>query len=454
MKLYYGLTNYHLLCCVLHKIIYNSDETAIFVASQGILKSRIENLKKYKIFDSVYFLEDTILRNNAFLSLSSGSTDIEIDSEISKFVVEYEKFLPFDLKSFDDLYIAADHGVLGLYILAKKYRYNYMEDGRGIYSNWETLDNLLKIKNPTLEVVCSHLNAYGKSEQIIKRYIAFDSQKERFDSTTCVDFRVDELLKKLSQKEIDTILKIFQLKAPKIDINSRNALILTQRFSTYHMLTEEENILLYALLADFFASDCNIYLKPHPADKSEYIKMFFKDNIIDKEIPSELLRIIIRKRFDIGICTYSSSINSLKDCINDIYDIDESIVNYPQNIFKIYALFELAKNVHATITNNDDKIFKMFEQFYQLKYKRSISYINNKSKSDIIVSNNFFEGANLAMQISIINQNLDFIFNIPEEEIIYMNATTPKIRNEILNFKMERLLKISKLRIKIKVIKI
>lgn len=109
------------------------------------------------------------------------------------------------------------------------------------------------------------------------------------------------------------------------------------------MLKEDDCVLIYALLYDFFAKDCAIYLKPHPADKCKYDNVFKCATLIEKELPSELIRYIINKKFDIGISTYSSSINSLKPYIKEIYNIDESVVNFKNTIFKLYTLFELAK---------------------------------------------------------------------------------------------------------------
>ena len=127
MILYYGLTNYHLLSCILHKLIYNSKEESIFVASQGILKSRIDNLKKSKIFDEVYYLEDTNIRDGCFNILKENSSEKEIKKVTSDFIRKYEKILPFNINKLDNIYLAADHGVFGIYVIMKKHQYIYID---------------------------------------------------------------------------------------------------------------------------------------------------------------------------------------------------------------------------------------------------------------------------------------------------------------------------------------
>ena len=159
VKLYYGLTNYHLLCSILHKFMYNSKQETAFFASQGILKNRIDVLRNLKIFDKVYYLEDTPLRDEMFNQLIINSQEENIKDITNEFVKKYEKILPFNISEFDDFYLAADHGVFGIYMLMKKIKYTYLEDGRGIYSNWEVLDNLLKIKNPGIRIMSLYYRA-------------------------------------------------------------------------------------------------------------------------------------------------------------------------------------------------------------------------------------------------------------------------------------------------------
>ncbi len=451
MRLYYGLTNYHLLCCILHKIIYGKNEQSIFVASQGILKNRMAALKKNGIFKEVYYLEDTDIRNRAFNSLNKKSTQKEIENRISIFVAQYDKLLPFNIKDFSEIYLNADHGALGIYVLAKQYKYNYIEDGRGIYSNWKILDDLLKIKNPGLEKVCAYLNAYGRSEFIINRYIALDSQGVNYTNNDFYDFMVDKLLSSLPKSKMKKILNIFDVKKHHFYTNRKKALILTQRFSTYKMLDDNECILLYALLADFFAPDCEIYLKPHPADKSEYIKLFDKKSIIDREMPSELLPYSINAKFDIGICTYSSSINSLKNDIDKIYNIDKSIVDKFKDIFKIYAIFELAKSEFLKVITNSDKLFYLFEEAYNLNSNNIVGYECDGKNFKATIRKTSFDGNNMIMRISLIDRNNRLNLNINKNEYLYIKLHDLRLKESFLNFNLDKTLKLSRFNIKVEI---
>lgn len=237
MNLYYGLTNYHLLCSILHKIIYLPNEKAIFVASQGALKNRINDLKKIGIFDDVYYIEDKEMRDKELNYLSEKSSVFEIEKASNKFVNNYSKIIPFDINKINKFYIFADHGAFGLYLLIKKQRYIYLEDAKGLYSNWKNLDKILKVKDPGMRMVALHYKAYGKSNLVIDRYVDYNSQLNNYDLSKCIHFEVNSLIDKVDNKNLKKIVQLFKLKKYELKNKDKVVLVLTQRFSTYKLLT-------------------------------------------------------------------------------------------------------------------------------------------------------------------------------------------------------------------------
>ena len=56
MDLYYAMTNYHILCCILHKLVFGKDKKAILWISSYLLDNQpgaVSALKESAIFDDV-----------------------------------------------------------------------------------------------------------------------------------------------------------------------------------------------------------------------------------------------------------------------------------------------------------------------------------------------------------------------------------------------------------------
>lgn len=241
MILYYGLTNYHLLCSIVHKFLYCNNEDAIFIASEGRLKNRIKKLKKSKIFKDIYYIEDKKLRDNLLnkpLICEEKINNKLLEKIAKKYISEYKNIFPYNLDNFKDLYILADHGALGLYLLMTNKRFHYIEDASGVYSKWKNLDRILNEKDKGMAIMCRHYNAYGKSNLIIDKYISFKHQFNNCKFNNCIDFEIDSLLNKLNCQQLKEILNIFDFRQYNIPKNNnKNALILTQRFTTFNLLS-------------------------------------------------------------------------------------------------------------------------------------------------------------------------------------------------------------------------
>lgn len=253
---------------------------------------------------------------------------------------------------------------------------------------------------------------------------------------------------------MDKIFKVFNLKQYSIDYNKKNALVLTQRFSTYGMLNQEECILMYALLCDFFAKDCKIYLKPHPADKCKYDEVFREQVVLEKEMPSELIRFIIKKNFDVGISTYSSSINSLKNYINHVYNMDDSIINFKNNIFKLYAIFEIANNFDGNVIVKDELLDRIFEECYNLNNKKGyiFNYSDVEKENTHIIKDYYFSESNCIIKINKEIENQDMSNELLNKtDVLYMRINNEKFINKLINFKFDKVLSISKVHITIQI---
>lgn len=205
---------------------------------------------------------------------------------------------------------------------------------------------------------------------------------------------------------------------------------------------------MYSLLSDIFFNQYNIFLKPHPGDLSNYEIVFSNQIIIDREMPSELIKFIMHKKFDDGICTYTTSIDSLKAYINNVYEFDDTIVEFKDIVFKLYFLYEIAKELNFSINMKETTLSKNLEKLYNLDGKNNIYYeINAIDNESIIVKNNYFFEANIIVEIK---EKFPNYYKTPNyTEKLYMKVNNEKLKNYILKFKKNIEFKLSKCPIEI-----
>lgn len=112
------------------------------------------------------------------------------------------------------------------------------------------IENIENISLVELKNILNSVPIDKRYEFDIKtKYISFDSQKSDCNLTNCVDFDVNQLLNKISNTQLKNILTVFNVKNYDINLNRRNALVLTQRFSTYKMLETNECVLLQSAIS-------------------------------------------------------------------------------------------------------------------------------------------------------------------------------------------------------------
>lgn len=207
---------------------------------------------------------------------------------------------------------------------------------------------------------------------------------------------------------------------------------------------------MYALLCDIFAPKHKIFLKAHPGDKSDYSKVFKNEIILEKEIPAELIRFLINKKFDTGICTFSSSIRSVAPYINDIYNIDDTVVEFKDKIFKLLVLFELAKSLNLNVKYEKDSFIDFFRQYYSLNGNNYIKFnCYAANDEDIVVKDQYFETANVIIEINKILEDSNISKDIKNTEMLYIRVNDLILKKQIINFKFIKALPLSKVNISI-----
>lgn len=127
--------------------------------------------------------------------------------------------------------------------------------------------------------------------------------------------KINEMWKRLSQKDKESILSIFSLDLNKIqrfNLIDNKVLLLTQPLSEDNIITEEEKIKIYREIIKK-QNNKNIYIKIHPREKTNYKEIFkeFNIRIIEKNFPIELL-LFLNINFDKVITLFSTGALNFK----------------------------------------------------------------------------------------------------------------------------------------------
>lgn len=127
-----------------------------------------------------------------------------------------------------------------------------------------------------------------------------------------------DLWNSASEYKKNYIFDVFDLKKEDFEIaKSKSVVLITQQFSSDHVISEEEQINIYkTLLAQENIKD--VLIKPHPRDHVDYRSYFPDALVLDKPIPFQTLT-IMGVKFKKAITVYSSSVSSFD------YDLDIEI---------------------------------------------------------------------------------------------------------------------------------
>lgn len=345
MVVYYTTTYYHVLCAIIHRILYETNSVAkILVSDSRVEHEKLcERLKESNIFDDVIYYKDRLIVSNASSKFRLLPLKFNMKKILSNMYREVEKITPFEINKDNKYYMMSDFRPIGLYLIKNKINYYYFEDACGVLSRKHLLMNALKSKWTNRVIEEFKLN--GDNELVIEKYADKLAQEEGFKDEKLVDFSLKKLVYKLSDEDKNKILKIFNVtKIPNSE--TKKALILTQPFIQRNRISLKTQKEIYEYLMDYFCKGMDIYIKPHPLDKlSIYSKWFPEAKILSGQMPSELINIIVEEKFDMGISVSSTAIYSLDEFIKSIIIFNSDAENKILNINKYYAVAKILEEI-------------------------------------------------------------------------------------------------------------
>lgn len=357
MRIYYALTTYHILCCVLHCMTHPTERKTVLLLSD-IHKNSVAFIGRYRasgIFDEIFLLPEGEVMD---LSRSLERRRIPIPVTLKICCHRMKKRLPVPVTAQDELYLCPDHFPFGWMVVTSKLPYSCFEEGCGVLSDREfALSNMSR--NKTQRQLYDMLGLFGDNSCAQRIFADVNRQQPGYQNDKMTDFSVVQILENLELPELDRVLAFFGCKREAVP--SPAGLILTQHFANLGLMPLEEQHRLYTLFADIFLQDKAIVIKPHPDDIAGcYDEIFHGDaTVLLFAMPSELLPFCANVVFDKAIAAYSTAVRSLGGSAKCAVSFDDRILNDYRHLVRYDAVSQLLRelDVHTAATDANELLF-------------------------------------------------------------------------------------------------
>jgi hypothetical protein len=423
MILYYGITNYHFLCALVHKLTYHKNDDAILLipSRHNDVKELQKNISNSKIFTKVIPYDEIFIRIP-----KEKISEQEIDKAINQMTEFVSQNFPVTLSDFEERNIFGDHYSIGIFLVKNELSYNFFEEGRGRLSTGDQLLEHIEKMNPIRAAILKKLKLLGNNKSVKNRFGDLDHQKEGYHNTKDIHFSIEDSLKQLSRTEINKLIKIFGGLKQK-DLPKNSTLLLTQHYINLNLLTFDEQKLLYQYIIDYYTDNRALVVKIHPSDIHGLYNNWFNDAIIlDRSLPSELLPYCTKEGFDIGIAASSTAVFALSEYCKKIICFTQEI----EKTFKAINRYYVALKFLETTNQNIDSVYLLgvnkeqieilaqlnkipIKNFIKLDSKKSL---NNLKNSVLLIDDYYFENINYPRKV------FSKIIKQTKNTIIYLNA--------------------------------
>lgn len=403
MILYHAVTAYHVLVCLIHKLVFHKNDEAIIMVPV-FLEGKIRGLDEKKIFKEIYLFKwDSINRNikgyskeDALKVVRQGLIDF-FGYEIVNNFREY----------FDEINVCSAAYFFGMWLVENNIEFQWFEEAPGKYSSPEIIMKSDKQTFPLrYEVAADNGMYYGENNCVSKKFINMEAQENEVDDNKVEDLNIIRYMLNMDYETRKALIDFWDI-PDDIKIPSESVLLLTQHFVNLYLLDYEEHMFCYQLTADYYYGGLPIYCKLHPSDLMPYENFLNLAEKIPGTFPSELLALFLPDKIQ-----YLASINSTG----------------------IFNLKVIAKEI---ITFNDDYIYSFQEthkMYLGLKIIEKFSYENV-----ISIGNNYLQLINLA-KFSDINIGANIVhldennmgYNNLSDTIFLIGSIDPELLESIL----------------------
>lgn len=324
MKKLYVVSSYYTLFIAIYDVVINKYDIDVILDCGLIDMKEIYNkLKKNKLFDNIYYIDDSDFRNRIFVKMRSSYlyslcffSNRRRLKDIGK-VIEFNDKIVFD--NYSDIVIFYPNSVYSLFLFGKniscifheegKYTlYNYLNRNIVIYKFYKIFHFLEKIKFfwGLPEGVSKYVKGYVTEDKGMKGDFIFGRPVHVEDKRN---------FSKLRLEYSDIMLDIFDVDK-KVLTKGKKVLIATvYLYKGGYVSTEEAQLNIYKKIVDYYNRDgVTVFVKPHPLDDVCY-ESLKNCVVLEKDFPIEVLD-FLDIEIDTFVTVVSSSVNNMTNIKN------------------------------------------------------------------------------------------------------------------------------------------
>lgn len=309
MILFHAISSYQLLLVMI--LANRFKERCILILPDFIQKKypQYKKIVEFGIFDEVYLFP--------YLYIEHNSDTISMNVK-----EKYEKNIPYDIDSFEYIFVGGAHFYFTDYLIKNKKRFIFIEDATGMLDRKEEMYLHLKNDFPVHAEFAKKNGLFDGNNEYVKAIMCAYIPQKRIAEKEYIIFNVQEKIYELKKNKRKKIINFFVDK--KIKLKNNAALLLTQHFSNLGIMSQKKQEEIYRIFYDKYLKKYRyIYIKKHPDDQMDYLSIFQNVVILDSCFPAELLPYICRGKNESLYTISTTCFENLKQYFNYSFSLKE-----------------------------------------------------------------------------------------------------------------------------------
>ena len=327
--IYYALTTYHVLCCVLHRLSFLPKEEESVLVLSDIHRNSVAFLNRYResgIFSRIVLLpESDVMATAKYLERKKMPTGFIYKKCCRGHGRTSQKREAVPRRAGPGP-VPRPLPVWGGMCAATATPTTAWKRGCGVLSDRAfALSNMQR--NKTQAKLFTRLGCFGDNDCAIELLGDRDHQQPGYNDPRLTDFSVAKLLKALPAGTLQKVLAFFGVEET-FSLAPHSVLLLTQHLANLGLMPLPDQHRFYTLFADLLLPKGPLMIKPHPDDIAGTYHAAFHTpvQVLPFAMPSELLPYCVKGTFSLAAAAYSTSVRTLSNVAQDTLCFDDRIL--------------------------------------------------------------------------------------------------------------------------------